>query len=190
MENKIEKIEKATLKDSPHFLIITSIFIPIFVSCVGLIGILLPKVIDKITPETSSAATNPTNSQGPLSYNGATSLSSSSSSPTTITTGYLTADKLVDYITNKNYLFTLNPTKQPNSFQIQKVGDQYYLVGSSNDIGNLYDIFLVPSGTKDYPKNYKINFHDIQSISISASKDKRDRVSGLSISTTKIEPIN
>lgn len=168
-----EQIQKKELKDRTHFIILTSIVVPITVAVIGVFGtVILPRLLDKASSDSNTANQPVSSNTSPVNTAG----------KVVIVDGFLPPDKIVSYVKAKNYSFTLNNTSQPGDFEMQKVGSDYYLIGYSMNPINVNNIFLVTSSSKDYSQKLQINIKDINSIAVSNQKDKKDPVSGLTIS--------
>lgn len=182
--------EKKHLKDRASFVIVTSIVVPILVSILGILGVILPILIDRSLPSNDNNTETQESSVTPTSFvqEQVTNSEVVVVKPQDIN-GYLSASKIVEYVKAKNYTFTPNTISQSGDFEVQRVSGEYYLIGFSSEILKIDDLFLISSTSKEFPKKIKINLKDIGEIKTEDRGDKKSKITGLKFDTKKIEAL-
>lgn len=180
-EQQIQK-ERKQLKDTTHFVIITSIIVPILVAVIGIFGtVVLPRILD----QSSNTAKN---SQEPVSGN-IVANTVNTTGKVVITIGFLPADKIVSYVKSQNFTFSFNNTSRPEDFEMQKIGNDYFVVGFASNPVVAGNVFLASQSSKNYTQQVQINLKDITSIAVSSQKNGKDNTNGLSISASKVQTL-
>lgn len=151
----LQQTIKPALKDNPKFLIASSIIVPIFVSVIGLTGVLVPNVLNKQDKQNTDSS----NAQVVSNTN------SSQTAPTATAPkdayGYLSIDDLIASIKTNN--INLLSIKTDGYYEVQYLNGEYYLVGfTKKDISDTISLFY--RNYNDYTKLVGIKFSDITKI--------------------------
>ena len=170
-------MESNTFKDNPKFLIITSVLVPIFISVIGLAGIIVPKLIPTPTTPSQSSVSGPENTQSQISQ---------SNNPTIVandTFGYLPADTIVNSISSA--IVTLKPSKSGEDYEVQLISGEYYVLGYTTDL-NASNLQITSSSNADLTKKVAVKFKDIISIKVDQYKVKKSTYNVLNINAKSI----
>lgn len=168
-------MENNAFKDNPKFLIITSVLVPIFISIVGLAGIILPKLIPTPTTSSQSTVSEPEKTQ-----------ISQSNSPTIVandTYGYLSSTSIVNSISSS--IVTLKTTRSGEDYEVQLISGEYYVLGYSSEL-NASSLQITSRSNGDFTKKVAVKFKDINSINADQVKVKKDSYNVLSINAKSI----
>lgn len=167
-------MENTSFKDNPKFLIITSVLVPIFISIIGLAGIIAPKLIPTPTTPSETTVSVPEKSQ-------------TQSNPPTIvandTFGYLSADSTINSINST--LVTLKTSKSGDDYEIQLISNEYYVLGYAADL-NASNLQITSNSNADFTKKVAIKFKDVVSIKKDTFKVKKSSYNVLNINANSI----
>ncbi|MEO6728344.1 MAG: hypothetical protein ABIM99_00315 [Candidatus Dojkabacteria bacterium] len=165
-------MDQKTFKDNPKFLILSSVFVPIAISIVGLAGIVLPKLIPEsiVSPSTSeSAVSKPSTNEG---------IDNSTPVVQNDTYGYLSNTVVVNSIHLS--VVQLSPTKPSNGYEIQVLNSEYYLLGYAENI-DVNNLKISATSVENFKIVVAIKFKDITSIKMEDIKDKKNTYSVLTL---------
>ncbi|MEP7104194.1 MAG: hypothetical protein ABI721_05820 [Candidatus Dojkabacteria bacterium] len=171
-------MDKQSFKEDPKFLILTSVLVPIFISIIGLTGAILPNILPK-----SDTTTTPTSQQA-ISVPSQT-IAEESNKPITFkdTYGYLTSDQIISSINSTN--ITFNPSKSGDSYEVQLIEGEYYLLGFAKSL-DLQGIQISAASISDYKNLVALKFKDITSIKKEDIKQKKDTYKVLTINAKSL----
>jgi len=170
-------MENNTFKDNPKFLIITSVLVPIFISIIGLAGIIVPKLIPTPTVPSESTVSEPAKTQTQVNQ---------SNSPVVVandTFGYLSADSIVNSVSSS--IITLKTSRSSGDYEVQLISGEYYVLGYSIDL-NISNLQLTSSSNEDFTKKVAVKLKDVNSIKADQFKVKKNSYSVLSINAKSI----
>jgi hypothetical protein len=171
----------STLKDNPKFIIVSSILVPIVASLIGLAGIVVPSL-------TANQKNTNTSTESPVSTNAdsAENLVANESTVSNIqskdTFGFVNIDTVLSYAKDTNKTLELKNDRFDDSYEIQFIGGEYYIIGFAKDNFSKDDIILASESVKDNTSLVGIKFKDITKIEkVDLEVSKKSMIKVLSV---------